>query len=105
MAIRSAAPGVRAPTRAHPMRAAHILAPSHQRRITVCADARPPKKGSNKIMRQARRGIAGLLAPGALAAGGSVALADNGGSHGNGNPGGNGALAPTMFTMTAADGP
>src|SRR4051794_18767289 len=56
-------------------------------------------------MRQAWRGLAGLLAIGVFATGGSVALADGGGGHdGNGN--GNGALAtPTIFTMPAADGP
>lgn len=49
-------------------------------------------------MRQAWRGIAGLLAIGALAGGGSAALADNGGGHGNrGN-----ARAATVFTMPAA---
>ena len=50
-------------------------------------------------MRQAWRAIAGLLAIGAFAAGGTVALADNG----NGNRGN--ALATTIFTMPAADGP
>jgi sugar lactone lactonase YvrE len=55
-------------------------------------------------MRQAWRGIAGLLAVGALTAGGSVALAGNGGGHGNqGGKRGN-ALATTIFTMPAADG-
>jgi Cu-Zn family superoxide dismutase len=54
-------------------------------------------------MRQAWRGIAGLLAIAAFAAGGSVALADNGGGNGNGNRGN--ALATTIFTMPAADGP
>jgi hypothetical protein len=53
-------------------------------------------------MRQAWRGLVGLLAIGVLAAGGSSALAD-GGHGGNGN-GGN-ALATTIFTMPAADGP
>lgn len=55
------------------------------------------------MMRHAWRGIAGLLAIGALTAGGSVALA-HGGGHGNrdntrdrGN-----ALATTVFTMPAA---
>ena len=61
-------------------------------------------KGSH-IMRQAWRGLAGLLAIGVVAAGGSVALADNGGGHGgrdnNGNRGKN-ALATTIFTMPAA---
>jgi hypothetical protein len=55
-------------------------------------------------MRQAWRLIAALLAIGVVAAGGSVALADNG-NHGgrdnNGNRGGN-ALATTIFTMPAA---
>jgi hypothetical protein len=36
-------------------------------------------------MRQAWRGLVGLLAIGAFAVGGSVALADNGGGTGNGN--------------------
>ena len=58
-------------------------------------------------MRQAWRGLAGLLAIGALATGSSVALADGGHGHGNGNGNGNGhqgnALAPaTIFTMPAA---
>jgi sugar lactone lactonase YvrE len=57
-------------------------------------------------MRQAWRGIAGLLAVGALTGGSSVALADDGG-HGGGS--GNGhrgnAVATTIFTMTPADGP
>jgi Cu-Zn family superoxide dismutase len=56
-------------------------------------------------MRQAWRGLAGLLAVGVVAAGGSVALADDGGGHGgrdnNGNRGNN-ALATTIFTMPAA---
>src|SRR4051812_40478025 len=60
-------------------------------------------------MRQAWRGIAGLLAAGALTAGGSVALADDGGGgHGGRDNNGNGANAlatPVIFTMTAADGP
>ena len=65
-------------------------------------------------MRQAWRVIVGLLAVGALAAGGSVALADDGGGHGardrdNSGPGNAGdrgaALAPTLFSMTPADGP
>jgi hypothetical protein len=65
-------------------------------------------------MRQALRGLVGLLAVGALAAGGSVALADDGGGRGgrdrdNSGPGDAGdrgaALAPTLFTMTPADGP
>jgi sugar lactone lactonase YvrE len=57
-------------------------------------------------MRQAWRGIAGLLAVGALSAGGSVALADSGG-HGGGNGNGNrgNSAATTVFTMTPADGP
>ena len=50
-------------------------------------------------MRQAWRGLA-LLAVGALTMGGSVALAHDGGGHGNVN----GALAPTIFTMPTADG-
>src|SRR5690242_14609189 len=55
-------------------------------------------------MRQAWRGLVGLLAMGILAAGGSAALADSGGGHGgNGNRGN--ALATTIFTMPAADGP
>jgi sugar lactone lactonase YvrE len=55
-------------------------------------------------MRQAWRGIAGLLAVGALTAGGSVALADDGGGHGNRDNNGNrgNALATTIFTMPAA---
>jgi sugar lactone lactonase YvrE len=55
-------------------------------------------------MRQAWRMIAGLLAVGAFAAGGSVALADNGnhGGKGNGNHGNRGAAATTVFTMPAA---
>jgi hypothetical protein len=56
-------------------------------------------------MRQAWRGLAGLLAVGVVAAGGSVALADDGGGRGgrdnNGNRGNN-ALATTIFTMPAA---
>jgi sugar lactone lactonase YvrE len=52
-------------------------------------------------MRQAWRAIAGLTAIAAFAAGGSVALAGNG--NGNGNRGN--ALATTIFTMPAADGP
>jgi hypothetical protein len=56
-------------------------------------------------MRQAWRGLAGLLAVGVVAAGGAVALADQGGGHGgrdnNGNRGNN-ALATTIFTMPAA---
>jgi Cu-Zn family superoxide dismutase len=55
-------------------------------------------------MGQAWRGIAGLLAVGALTAGGSVALADSGGGHGNGNGNRGNALATTIFTMPAADG-
>jgi sugar lactone lactonase YvrE len=56
-------------------------------------------------MRQAWRGIAGLLAVGALTAGGSVALADNGGGHGGQGNGGK-AAASTLFTLddTVADG-
>jgi sugar lactone lactonase YvrE len=55
-------------------------------------------------MRQAWRGIAGLLAAGALTTGGSIALADNGGG---GRHGGRdrGAAATTTFTMPATDGP
>src|SRR4051812_26180522 len=56
-------------------------------------------------MRQAWRGLAGLLAIAAFAAGGSVALADNGGGNGNGNGDRGNALATTIFTMPAADGP
>jgi sugar lactone lactonase YvrE len=55
-------------------------------------------------MRQAWRGLAGLLAVGVVAAGGSVALADDGGGHGgrdNNGTRGN-ALATTIFTMPAA---
>src|SRR4051794_21709990 len=84
-----------------------ILAQSHQRRVTVCAGAsRSTDKESTHIMRQAWRGIAGLLAVGALSAGGSVALADSGG-HGGGNGNGNrgNSAATTVFTMTPADGP
>ena len=55
-------------------------------------------------MRQAWRGIAGLLAVGALAAGGSVALADSGGNGGRGQ-GGGAKVATIVFTMPAADGP
>jgi hypothetical protein len=51
-------------------------------------------------MRQAWRMIAGLLAIGVVAAGGSVALADSGGHGGNGNRGN--TLATTVFTMPAA---
>ena len=54
-------------------------------------------------MRQAGRGIAGLLAVGALAAGGSVALASSGGNGGRGQ--GGGKVATIVFTMPAADGP
>jgi hypothetical protein len=57
-------------------------------------------------MRQAWRGLAGLLAIGALATGSSVALADGGGGHG-GHGGGNkgNAIAPaTIFTMPATPG-
>jgi hypothetical protein len=53
-------------------------------------------------MRQAWRGIAGLLAIGVVAAGGSVALANNGGGTGKGNRGN--ARATTVFTMPTADG-
>jgi hypothetical protein len=53
-------------------------------------------------MRQAWRAVAGLLVIGALTAGGTVALADEGGGHGgrddNGDRGD--ALATTVFTMT-----
>src|SRR3954471_14466898 len=56
-------------------------------------------------MRQGWRGIAGLLAIAAFADGGSVALADNGGGNGNGNGNRGNALATTIFTMPAADGP
>jgi sugar lactone lactonase YvrE len=57
-------------------------------------------------MRQAWRGIAGLLAVGALTAGGSVALADNGGVHGNRDNKANrgNARATTVFTMPGDDG-
>jgi sugar lactone lactonase YvrE len=59
-------------------------------------------------MRQAWRALAGVLAIGVLGAGGSAALADGGG-HGGHNGNGNGnrgnALATTIFTMPAADGP
>src|SRR6185312_9923397 len=80
-----------------------ILAPSHQRRITVSAlKAEPPTRGQH-IMRQAWRGLA-LLAVGALTMGGSVALAHDRGGHGKGNGNGNGALAPTIFTMAASHG-
>jgi hypothetical protein len=51
-------------------------------------------------MRQAWRAIAGLFAVGVLTAGGSVALADDGG-HGNNGNRGNNALATTIFTMPA----
>src|SRR4051812_42544121 len=54
-------------------------------------------------MRQAWRMIAGLLAIGVVAAGGSVALADSGGHGGRDNNGNRGnALATTVFTMPAA---
>jgi hypothetical protein len=56
-------------------------------------------------MRQAWRAIAGLLAIGAFAAGGTVALADDGGGNGNGNGNRGNAPAATIFTMPAADGP
>jgi Cu-Zn family superoxide dismutase len=55
-------------------------------------------------MRQAWRAIAGVLAVGAFAAGGTVALAAGGGN-GNGNGNRGNALATTIFTMPAADGP
>jgi sugar lactone lactonase YvrE len=51
-------------------------------------------------MRQGWRGIAGLLAVAGFAAGGSVALASNGGN-GNGNGNRGNALATTVFTMPA----
>src|SRR3954452_2706672 len=70
----------------------------------LCCVARSTDKGSH-IMRQAWRGIAGALAIAAFAAGGSVALADNGGGNGNGNGNRGNALATTIFTMPAADGP
>src|SRR4051794_33409999 len=83
-----------------------ILAPSHQRRITVFVSKRNPPTRGQHIMRQALRGLAGLLAVGVVAAGGSVALADDGGGgrggrDDNGNRG-NDALATTIFTMDAA---
>lgn len=53
-------------------------------------------------MRQAWRGLAGLLAAGALTAGGSVALADGGDHGGNANGKRGNALATTIFTMPAA---
>jgi sugar lactone lactonase YvrE len=56
-------------------------------------------------MRQAWRAIAGLFAVGVLTAGGSVALADDGGGRGgrdNDGNRGNNALATTIFTMPAA---
>jgi sugar lactone lactonase YvrE len=54
-------------------------------------------------MRYAWRTIAALLAIGVVAAGGSVALADDGGGHGDRNGNGDGdALATTIFTMPAA---
>jgi sugar lactone lactonase YvrE len=54
-------------------------------------------------MRQAWRGIAGLLAAGALTAGGSIALAgDGGGRHGGRD---RRVAATTTFTMSKADGP
>src|SRR3954451_6384926 len=80
----------------------------HPRIVTSARDnglscvARSIDKGSH-IMRQAWRGIAGVLTIAAFAAGGSVALAANGGGNGNGNRGN--ALATTIFTMPAADGP
>src|SRR3954451_7593296 len=56
-------------------------------------------------MRQAWRMIAGLLAIGVVAAGGSVALADNGGHGGRDNNGSRGnARATTIFTMPTDDG-
>jgi hypothetical protein len=56
-------------------------------------------------MRQAWRGLAGLIAAGALAAGGSAALADGGGGgRGGGGSGDRGAVAASIiFTMTPAD--
>jgi len=53
-------------------------------------------------MRQAWRGLAGVLAIGAFAAGGSVALADDGGGHGNGHGNGGNGRATTTFKMPAA---
>src|SRR3954449_1917344 len=82
----------------------------HPRIVTSARDnglscvARSIDKGSH-IMRQAWRGIAGVLAVAAFAAGGSVALAANGGGNGNGNGNRGNALATTIFTMPAADGP
>jgi len=56
-------------------------------------------------MRQAWRAIAGLFAIGVLTAGGSVALADNGGHGGRDNNGSRGnARATTIFTMPTDDG-
>jgi hypothetical protein len=62
------------------------------------------RQGVKHIMRQARRLVAGLLAMGIVAAGGSVALADGGGHGGRDNNGNSGktALATTVFTMPAA---
>src|SRR4051812_50125727 len=56
-------------------------------------------------MRQAWRVIAGLLAVGVVAAGGSVALADSGNHGGRDNHGNRGnTLATTIFTMGVEDG-
>src|SRR3954447_5212563 len=56
-------------------------------------------------MRQAWRVIAGLLAVGVVAAGGSVALADSGNHGGCDNHGNRGnTLATTIFTMGVEDG-
>jgi Cu-Zn family superoxide dismutase len=54
-------------------------------------------------MRQAWRGLAALVAAGALATGASAAAAHDHGGNGNGD-GDNGFAAPAIFTMDAADG-
>src|SRR4051794_19394605 len=89
-----------------PTRPSRRLSVRHSRTVTsapdngLCRCKQSTDKGSMH-MRQAWRGIAGLLAVGALTAGGSVALADNGGGHGNGNGNRGNALATTIFTMPA----
>jgi hypothetical protein len=54
-------------------------------------------------MRQAWRGLAALVAAGALATGASAAAAHDNGGNGNGDHGD--FAAPVIFEMTAADGP
>jgi hypothetical protein len=55
-------------------------------------------------MRQAWRGLAALVAAGALATGASAAAAHDHGGNGNGD-GDNGFAAPAIVSMDAADGP